>query len=156
MEIRFAGSTDLDSWMALVESVKDAFPGLETEEALAAHRSTVSAFIGRGEAICAAEKGQLAGALLFSRQESALCFLAVSPEFRRQHIAQSMVSLMLPELESGRDVTVTTYREGAAEGIAARAFYKSLGFQAGELAEEFGSPVQRFVLKRDLLNTFFR
>ena len=61
-----------------------------------------------------------------------------------------MVSLMLTKLEPGRDVTVATYREGAAEGIAARSFYKSLGFQEGELTEEFGSPVQRLVLKRDL------
>ena len=57
---------------------------------------------------------------------------------------------MLTKLEPGRDVTVATYREGAAEGIAARSFYKSLGFQEGELSEEFGSPVQRLVLKRDL------
>ena len=150
MEIRLAGSADLDGWMALVESVKDAFPGLETPEALTDHRSTVSEFIGRGGAICAVENGRIVGTLLFSRQESELCFLAVSPEFRRRHIAESMVSLMLPELEPGRDVTVTTYREGAPEGIAARAFYKSLSFQEGELTEEFGSPVQRFVLKRDL------
>ena len=150
MEIRFAGRADLDGWMALVESVKDAFPGLETPEALAAHRNTVAGFIDREEAVCAVVNDRVAGALLFSRQENELCFLAVLPEFRRRHIAESMVSLMLPELESGRDVTVTTYREGAAEGIAARAFYKSLGFRAGELTEEFGSPVQRFVLKRDL------
>ena len=151
MEIRFAGSTDLDAWMALVESVKDAFPGLESPKALSAHRNTVSEFISRGEAICAVENGRVAGALLFSRQESELCFLAVSPEFRRRHIAENMVSLMLTKLEPRRDVTVTTYREGAPEGIAARAFYKSLGFQEGELTEEFGSPVQRFALKQDLL-----
>ena len=28
--------------------------------------------------------------------------------------------------------------------------YKSLVFRAGELTEEYGSPVQRFVLNRDL------
>lgn len=136
--------------MALVEAVKDAFPGLETPEALSDHRATVSGFISRGEAICAVEDDYVAGALLFSRQESELCFLAVSPEFRRRHIGERMVSLVMTELEPRRDVTVTTYREGAPEGIAARAFYKSLGFQEGELTEEFGSPVQRFVLKRDL------
>lgn len=150
MEIRFARSTDLDGWMVLAESVKDAFPGLETPEALAAHRNTVSEFIDREEAVCAVVNDRVAGALLFSRQENELCFLAVLPEFHRRHIAESMVSLMLPELEPERDVTVTTYREGATEGIAARSFYKSLGFRAGELTEEFGSPVQRFVLKRDL------
>ena len=150
MEIRFAGRADLDGWMALVASVKDAFPGLETPEALAAHRNTAAGFIDREEAVCAVVNGRVAGALLFSRQENELCFLAVLPEFRRRHIAEGMVSLMLSELIAGRDVTVTTYREDAAEGIAARAFYKRLGFRAGELIEEFGSPVQRFVLKREL------
>ena len=41
----------MDGWMALAESVKAAFPGLETPEALADHRNTASGFIGRGEAI---------------------------------------------------------------------------------------------------------
>lgn len=76
MEVRFAGGTDLDGWMALVESVKDAFPGLQTPEALTDHRATVSEFIGRGEAICAVENEP--------------CFLAASPEYRRRHIAERL------------------------------------------------------------------
>ena len=47
-----------------------------------------------------------------------------------------------------KDVTVTTYREGDSNGIAALAFYKCLGFSEGKLTEEFGCPVQEFVLKR--------
>ena len=147
MEIRFANDGDPAGWMTLVQSVRDAFPGLETPEALAAHRDTVMEFIARREAICAVEKGRVVGALLFSRKENELCFLAVLPEFRRQHIAERMVALTLPELDPERDVTVTTYREGVPEGIAARAFYQRLGFREGALTEEFGSPVQQFVLK---------
>ena len=41
---------DIDSWMKLVEKVKDAFPGLETKEALNEHRSTVLDFMGRDAA----------------------------------------------------------------------------------------------------------
>lgn len=48
----------------------------------------------------------------------------------------------------GKDITVTTYRESDANGIAARAFYKRLGFSKGKLTEEFGYSVQEFVLKR--------
>ena len=55
---------------------------------------------------------------------------------------------MLSLSDSKKDVIVTTYRENAPEGIAARAFYKHLGFVEGKLTEEFGSPVQEFVLKR--------
>ena len=53
---------------------------------------------------------------------------------------------MLPMMDPEREITVTTYREGDPAGAAARAFYKKLGFAEGELTEEFGSPVQEFVL----------
>ena len=131
MEIRLAQSRDIDAWMALVEQVRDQFPGLETDKAMEEHRATVLDFI-----------------LLFSRESSMLCFLAVDPSCRRQHIARKMVHFMLPLMEEGRDIIVTTYREGDPNGAAARAFYKRLGFAEGRLTEEFGSPVQEFVLKR--------
>ncbi len=44
--------------------------------------------------------------------------------------------------------TVTTYHAEVLEGIPARMFYKKMGFAKGKLTEEFGSPVQEFVLKR--------
>lgn len=131
-----------------MEKVKDAFPGLETEEALAEHRNTVLEFMSRGAAICAKEQGEIVGTLLFSRENNMLCFLAVDAACRRRHIAEKMVSYMLPLMEQNRDVTLTTYREGVPEGVAARAFYKRLGFTEGKLTEEFGSPVQEFVLGR--------
>ena len=55
---------------------------------------------------------------------------------------------MLKFLDSKKNVVVTTYREGVPEGIDARAFYKHLGFAEGKLTEEFGCPVQEFVLIR--------
>ena len=148
MEIALAHPCEIERWMALVDRVKAAFPGLETPEALAEHRSTVLGFMERNAALCAKCDGRIVGALLFSREDSMLCFLAVDPGFRRQHIAEKLVHKMLNHLDSDRDVTVTTYREGAPEGRAARAFYRHLGFVEGRLTEEFGSPVQEFALKR--------
>ena len=139
---------DIDNWMELVEKVKDSFPGLETREALEEHRRTVLECMGRDAAICAKIDGRIVGTLLFSRADHMLCFLAVDEAYRRQHIAENMVSYMLTLMEPGTDIVVTTYREGVPEGIAARAFYKRLGFAEGRLTEEFGSPVQEFVLRR--------
>ena len=102
----------------------------------------------RSGAICAKNSDRIVGALLFSREDSALCFLAVDPGFRRQKIAEKLVRYMFTFLDLDRAVTVTTYREGAPEGRAARAFYRHLGFVEGRLTEEFGSPVQEFVLVR--------
>lgn len=134
--------------MQLVVKVKDSFPGLETDAALAEHEKTVLSFIQKGGSICAEVDGNIRGILLFSKRRCQLCFLAVDPDCRRKHIAREMVGLMLEQLPHNKDVTVSTYREGDPNGIAARKFYKKMGFVEGPLSEEFGSPVQIFVLRR--------
>lgn len=148
VEIRLAKEKDLENWMNLVNKVKDSFPGLETVEAMEEHKHTVLDFMGKSLAICAEIDNKIVGTMLFSKQDSMLCFLAVDPDYRRQHIAEKMVSYMITFMEREKDIVVTTYREGVLEGIPARSFYQHLGFEAGELTEEFGSPVQVFVLKR--------
>ena len=148
LEIRLAQAQDIDTWMVLVERVKDSFPGLETREALEAHKTTVLHFMENASAICAIKANHIVGTLLFSKEDGVLCFLAVDPTYRRQHIAQQMISFMLTQMEANKDITVSTYREGDPNGIAARALYKSLGFSPEKLTEEFGYPVQEFVLKR--------
>ena len=148
MNVELGKARDLDNWMDLVENVKDSFPGLETREALEEHRRTVLEFMGRDAAVCAKIDGRIVGTLLFSRADHMLCFLAVDEAYRRQHIAGNMVAYMLSLMEPGTDIMVTTYRAGVPEGVAARAFYKRLGFAEGRLTEEFGSPFQEFVLKR--------
>lgn len=59
-----------------------------------------------------------------------------------------MLPYMLTFMDTEKESVVTTYRADVPEGIAARAFYKKNGFVEGKLTEEFGSPVQEFVLKR--------
>ena len=148
MKIQLAKPEHIDAWMVLVDQVRNAFPGLETAEAMAEHRATVLQFMQSSSAICAVDAGNIVGTLLFSKENSMLCFLAVDPAYRRRHIARQMVDFMLTQMEAGKDVTVTTYREGGPNGIAARAFYKRLGFSEGNLTEEFDCPVQEFILKR--------
>lgn len=148
MEIRRASARDIGAWMELVSSVRDSFPGLETQRGLDDHQATMLDFVRTGEAIGAFERGKCIGALLFSKELSMLCFLAVAPERRRMHVGEQLVAYMLTFLDPTRDVTVTTYRAGVSEGEAARAFYKCLGFAEGRLGEEFGAPVQEFILRR--------
>ena len=148
MTIDFAAERDIDRWMHLVEKVKKSFPGLETAHALDEHRKTVLAFMDKASAICAKEQEKVVGALLFSDERNELCFLAVDPVYRRRHIAENMVSLMLANTDPHKDITVTTFCEGVPEGTAARAFYKKIGFMEGKRTQAFGSPVQEFVLKR--------
>ncbi len=148
MIIEIATKQYIDNWMDLVYKVKDSFPELETEEALDEHRNTVLDFMGKGCAICAKADNKIVGTLLFSKESNTLCFLAVDREYRRQHIAEKMFTYMLTFMDAEKDITVTTYRADVPEGIPARMFYKKMGFVEGMLTEEFGSPVQEFVLKR--------
>ena len=127
--VRLARPEDIDAWMELVDRVKADFPGLETEAALAEHRATVLRFIEKSSAVCAAGEGRILGALLFSKEGGMLCFLAVDPASRRQHIARRLVDFMLARMDAGRTITVTTYREGDPRGAAARALFAHLAQQ---------------------------
>ena len=145
--VQYGADEDLDSWMALVERVAWNFPGLETPEALAQHRQTVQRFMGEKRALCVKEDGAVVGVLLFSRKHNMLCCLAVSPDHRRQGIASRLLREAMERMDSGRDMTVTTFRQEDAKGDAPRALYKRFGFEEGELLLENGYPVQRFVRK---------
>ena len=147
MTIELGNKQDIENWMNLVEKVKNFFPGLETQEALNEHKNTVLEFMDRDSAICTKEQDKIVGTLLFSKECNELCFLAVDTEYRRQHIAEKMVSFMITKMDTNKDITVMTHPDGVPEGVAARAFYKRMGFIEGELSEEFGSPVQQFVLR---------
>lgn len=146
--IELGTEKDIDYWIGLVDKVKQNFPGLETSKALDEHRKTVLEFMDKKSAIYAKVNSKIVGILLFSRESNTLCFLAVDTAYRRQHIAEKMVSYMMTFMDSHKAIVVTTYREDVPEGIAARAFYKKLGFAEGKLTEEFGSPVQEFILRR--------
>ena len=102
VEIRPAWPRDIEGWMALVSRVKDDFPGLESAEGMRDHRAVTLRFMQNRSALCAARGERIVGALLFSRENSALCFLAVDPACRRQHIARRMVDFMLAQMDGGK------------------------------------------------------
>lgn len=79
MQIRLAQTEDIDRWMELVAKIKAAFSGLKTQEKLLKHRATVLRFVEDCSAICVADGIKLVGALLFSAETNAPCFLAVNP-----------------------------------------------------------------------------
>jgi isopentenyldiphosphate isomerase/GNAT superfamily N-acetyltransferase len=146
-EIKYAELDNLASWMNLVEIVRWIFPGLETEELLAEYKNTVIKNINRKSALCATDGNMVVGILLFSRKHNMLSCMAVHPEYRRRQIAAKMVSEMLKNLDRSKDIVVYTFREDDPKGEAPRAFYKSLGFEEGELIINMNYPEQRFILK---------
>ena len=156
MEVRFGMPADIDRWMDLVRRVSWNFPGLETEEGLEEHKQTVLKFMGKRQALCVKADDQIQGVLLFSRNRNMICCLAVSPGSRRKGIASKLLEKALSELDRGRDITVSTFREGDEKGTAPRALYRKFGFIDAELTEEFGYPNQVFVLQGTPMKIEFR
>lgn len=146
MEVVFGDNSMIDSWMQLVRKVSWNFPGLETEESIDEHKQTVLKFMNKKQALCIRNKKTVVGVLLFSRSRNMICCLAVDPEHRKQGVASILLSKALEELDSSREITVSTFRENDDKGIAPRALYRKFGFQEGEMTEEFGYPNQVFVL----------
>ena len=133
---------DAREWMELAERVKDNFPGFEAES----YRETLLRNIARGSALCVKIDGRIAGILLFSKKHGCLSYMAVAPEYRRMGVGSALVSEMIQRMDG--DIWVDTFREGDPMGDAPRALYRRFGFEAGELLEDFGYPVQRFYRKR--------
>jgi ribosomal protein S18 acetylase RimI-like enzyme len=144
--IDFASADDIDQWMRLVEIVKADFPGLDVES----YKQTLVKNIHRQTAICARGENGVVGILLFSYRQNCLSCMAVHPGARRRGIASAMIERMLTLLPRDTDICVTTFRAGDEKGTAPRLLYKKFGFVEGELFEEFGYPVQKFVLHSKL------
>ena len=147
MKVEYGTLQDIESWMQLVQRVCWIFPGLETAAALDDHRKTVLRFMSENRALCVKDAEKVVGVLLLSNKHNMICCLAVAPEYRRNGIASALLEKALAELDSSRDITVTTFRDNDEKGIAPRALYKRFGFAEEKLMIENDYPVQRFVLR---------
>ena len=147
MEVAYGTSRDIESWMELVQEVRWNFPGLETKEALEDHRQTVLRFMDERRALCVKDGESVIGVLLLSQKHNMICCLAVSPQYRRKGIASLLLKKALAKLDRTRNITVTTFRNDDEKGTAPRRLYQKFGFEEGKLLEEFGYPVQEFVLR---------
>jgi len=142
LEVRLANLADVPHWMDLVEKVKDSFLGL----IMAEYEQILRGKILENLAIVACDGETLVGNLLYSIEEKELEFLAVSPDFRKQGAATAMIQKMFSSFKPNDQVTVVTYREGDAQGYAARKLYEGLGFKAGDLITMFEYPCQKFTV----------
>ena len=141
MIFEFACNQDIDSWMELLELVKDNFPGLDKDT----YKKGLQVSILEKEALVAKANGLVVGALAFSKDSKELVFLAVHPEYRKMGIAQRLMKKMISLFPPGTQISVITYREGDNQGLAARRLYQNFGFTCGELLTVFEYPCQRML-----------
>ncbi len=146
MQLFYGVPEDIENWMKLVNQIRGNFPGLETQESMYEHKTTVLKFMDKRQAICVKIDGEIAGVMLFSRGHNMICCLGVSPDYRRQGVASMLMDEALRNLDRTKEISVITFRADDEKGPAPRALYEKYGFTADELVESMGYPNQKYIL----------
>lgn len=141
-EISYATLADIPDLTNFVALVIDGFPCLDE----ASHLEQVKRYIQQRQALIMRDSATIIGAAAFSKQTGSIDFLAVHPQYRNYGIAKAFLDFMMCNLFAGREISITTFRQGDKADTGQREAYKRLGFAEAELLTEFGYPTQRFTL----------
>ncbi len=141
-EISYAVPADIPGWMDFITLVIDGFPCLDESS----HLEQVRQYIRRRQALIMRDGPAIIGAAAFSCQTGSIDFLAVHPQYRHYGVAKAFLDFMMCGLFAGREISITTFREGDRADPGQREEYKRLGFAESELLMEFGYPTQRLIL----------
>ena len=133
---------DLSGWLILAAGVEQEFGSLVSNPLF---HNTLLDCLDRGTAYCIRENdgpagSPLIGGLLFTNanNEPRIGWLAVAPEYRRLGLGVRLVEHALEHIASPAVVEVTTFGPRDPQGVAARAFYRRLGFRPGEISNDRG------------------
>ena len=140
-DIGIADKSDIPAWMDLMRLVIDGYPVLDEAEYL----GEITKAVEEKRALILKEGSVLIGAMTFSKSTGSIDFLGIHPQCRNQEIPKLFLEVLLETCLPGKEVSMTTYREGDKADTGYRALLKNLGFAERELLTEFGYPTQRFV-----------
>ncbi len=143
-DINFASEEDIPCWMVLVRLVIDGFPHLQEDEYIQVLKQRIIT----KQALILKDKEIAIGAMLFSYKTGSIDFMGTHPLYRKKGIPQAFLNKVMRELLKGKEISITTYREGDKADTGHRKTIIDLGFAEAELLVEFGYPTQRFVLPR--------
>lgn len=133
---------DLSGWLILAAVVEPELGSLVSNPLF---HNTLLDCLDRGTAYCIRENdgpagSPLMGGLLFTsaNNEPRIGWLAVGPEHRRQGLGARLVAHALSFVTPPVVVEVTTFGPRDPRGVAARAFYRRIGFRPGEISNDRG------------------
>ncbi len=141
-DVAFAAMEDIPSWMSLVRLVIDGFPHLNEDE----HRETLKRYIEAKRALILKDGDIAVGIMLFSYTSGSIDFLGTHPLYRHRGIPRAFLNKAMGELLKGKEISITTFRDGDKADTGQRRQIVELGFAEADLLVEFGYPTQRFVL----------
>ncbi len=140
--ISLAERTDIHEWMELMRLVIDGYPVMNEDDYL----NEIMKCIDEQRALVLKYGEILIGAMTFSYDSGSIEFLGIHPQYRRHGIHRLFLEVLLETYLSGKEISMTTFREGDKADTGHREMLKQLGFAERELLTEFGYPTQRFAL----------
>ena len=143
-DICLAEKGDIPAWIDLMHLVIDGYPVMDETDYL----NEITRAIEEKRALILKEGNILIGAMTFSRNTGSIDFLGIHPQYRNQEIQKLFLEVLLEKYLPGREISMTTYREGDKADTGHRDLLKNLGFAEKELLVEYGYPTQRFVFSR--------
>lgn len=146
--IDFAAEDDIPCWMDLVRLVIDGFPHLYEDE----YEAELKRRIRCRQALILKDGPIAVGIMLFSYENGCIDFMGAHPLYRDKGIPKAFLEKVSSELVKGKEISVTTFREGDKADTGQRREIQGLGFSEAELLIEFGYPTQRFVLSEEAVN----
>lgn len=147
-DVTYASEDDIPRWMDLVRLAIDGFPHLHEDE----HIQTLKNRINTKQALILKDGEIAIGIMLFSYQTGSIDFMGTHPLYRKKGVPKAFLDKVMGDLLKGKDISITTYREGDKADIGHRKEIIDLGFAEAELLVEFGYPTQRFVLPGEAVN----
>ena len=139
-DISLAEHGDIHAWMALMRLVIDGYPVMNEDDYL----KEVTKCIDEQRALVLKEGNIMIGVMAFSYDSGSIEFLGIHPQYRRHGIHKLFLEVLLDDYLSGKEISMTTFREGDKADTGHRETLKQLGFAERELLTEFGYPTQRF------------
>ena len=141
-DICLAKKEDILAWMDLMRLVIDGYPVMDESDYL----KDITKHIEEKRALVLKDGDILIGAMAFSDNPASIDFLGIHPQYRKQDIQKLFLEVLLETYLPGKEVSMTTYREGDRADTGYRDLLKKLGFAERELLIEYGYPTQRFVI----------
>lgn len=140
-DISLAEHSDIDDWMNLMRLVIDGYPVMNEADYL----KEIVKCIDERRALVLKDGDIMIGVMAFSYESGSIEFFGIHPQYRRSSLYKLFLEVLMDNYLSGKEISMTTFREGDKADTGHREKLKQMGFAERELLTEFGYPTQRFV-----------
>lgn len=140
-DISLAEHSDIDDWMNLMRLVIDGYPVMNEADYL----KEIVKCIDERRALVLKDGDIMIGVMAFSYESGSIEFFGIHPQYRRSSLHKLFLEVLMDNYLSGKEISMTTFREGDKADTGHREKLKQMGFAERELLMEFGYPTQRFV-----------